>query len=76
MTRTEVLQQIMDAIGEALQTSAAYQEAVGHLTEVGLENRVEINVNTFVRADARRSAPQTDEDFLRSMRIAPNLEVR
>ncbi len=76
MTRAEVLQKMAEAIGDALGSSAAWREALAHLDEVGLEPRVAIGLHTFVCAHAPGVAPESDGDFLRSLRIAPDLEAR
>lgn len=83
MTRAEVLQQIMKTHADALRSSVSWQEAIARLGEVGLEDFIEVRINTFVRGcapfaseQAPAVAAQTDEDFLRSLKIMPDLEAQ
>jgi hypothetical protein len=79
MTRGELLQKIVEAANEALTNSDAFNEACEHLDKLGYQRRIAVNINIFpeaMTAEPAAVAAEADADFLRSLRIAPDLEAR
>jgi hypothetical protein len=77
MTKQEVLQKIMEAAIQALSNSQEFSAACEHMDEVELHGGVLINmrVSTHAAAPADPRAA-SDADFLRSLRIQPDLEAQ
>lgn len=76
MTKDELIGRLTAALQEAVSNSEAFVAACGHLDEVGLQRRFEIRLTTFERDPAEPAPAQSDEDFLRSLRICSDLEAK
>jgi hypothetical protein len=78
MTRQEVMQRVISATLQALENNEAFIDACNDLTSVGLRPHVDILIRTYrvVDEESVKVVEQTDAEFLRSLRIAPDLEAQ
>lgn len=75
MTRDEAVAQFMNALDRALFESALVTVARNNLERMGL--RVDsIQISIELQVMPAEEAPPADVDFLRKLRITPDLEVR
>jgi hypothetical protein len=73
MTRDEAIQKYYEAVGAAIRKDEQIQAAMRDLNSVG------VTVESFSMMASLRMAAEPaadDADFLRKLRIAPDLEVR
>jgi hypothetical protein len=77
MTKSEVMQRIAEAASAALNADEEFKAACERLGEVGFKRSIGVNILVFqsetMLADPRAAS---DADFLRSLRIAPDLELQ
>lgn len=77
MTKSEVMQRIAEAASAALSGDEEFKAACERLGEVGYERRVGVKI-LVLQSDTMPVDPRaaSDADFLRSLRIAPDLELQ
>jgi hypothetical protein len=78
MNKQEVMQRVIQAVLQALQNDGAFADACNDLTSVGLRPHIDILIRTYqvVDEESVKVVEQTDAEFLRSLRIAPDLEAQ
>ena len=73
----QVLQRLMRALYEAICASPEFDAALDDMPAVGLKPCIGIHIQVKVDNGEQQPAPnKTDADFLRSIRIQPDLEAR
>ncbi|QNI34492.1 hypothetical protein H7849_11715 [Alloacidobacterium dinghuense] len=75
MTTREIADLLLHAFNKALSDSAEWAKAIEHADAHGIDVGVKAEIEIYVERQVDNAAVPSDDDFLRHLRIVPNLKV-
>ena len=76
MTREEIVAQLSVALAAKFDDDPSVQEAIAAFARMGLKvTNMSLQIHCYVTPIPAQAATATDAEFLRSLRIAPDLSV-